>query len=435
MTFTLEALDITICLKNEKSDEYVSALKNEFFCIELDEGVGFLFINKYLCENTNSDNQFDWLSELEIFLKNIVFINCELKMISIQKLFPVLHSIFAICASHLGAIELLERSIFHNKSFYERENLSIDNTTPEISVIIPTYKSELYILDAVWSVLNQTFQDFEIVLVNEAESDDHTIELVQLFSDRRIRVIQNKKRLGLAESLNIGICAARGKYIARMDADDLCKIDRFQLQWDYLEKHADVDVLGSAIEVVSKGEKTKLSFPQLHSTICAHLLFHLVIAHSTVMFRKSAFLKYDLHYNSEAFGEDYELWTRAMEYLTFHNLKNKLVEYRLHSSNITVQKKYDLSCETSKIMTKMLKRDFEIVVPKEYMKYWNSWVNYYEKCDENTYDKVMDIERNLLLCIWKRNSVLHKYDSESLKSALMYRWDWVNGIISKERIL
>lgn len=431
----LESLNITVYLKNERSDESIYDFRSGFSCIRLDDGAGFLFINKNGSKNINSDNGFDRLSELEIFLKNIIFTNCDLKLINIRKLFPTLHNIFAVYASHLGDIELLERSIFHNENFYKSEVRFIDSTKPQISVVIPTYKSEAYILDAIWSILNQTFKDFEIILVHEPENNDHTIALVRLFSDRRIRIIQNKEKLGLAESLNIGICAAEGKYIARMDADDICKIDRFQLQWDYLEKHTDVDILGGAIEVISKGKKTMLSFPQFHSAICAHLLFHLVIAHSTVMFRKDTFLKYNLRYSPKAYGEDYELWTRAMEHMRFHNLKNILVEYRLHSSNITNQKKYCLACETGRIMANILKRDFGIVVPKEYMKYWNSWINYYSVCDESTYKKMIKIEKTLLLYIWNTNSRLHKYDSKSLKSAIMYRWNWINGKIAEERII
>ncbi|MDR2355648.1 MAG: glycosyltransferase, partial [Clostridiales Family XIII bacterium] len=103
--------------------------------------------------------------------------------------------------------------------------------TPMISVIMPTYNSEKYVAETMESILTQTFRDFEFLVVNECGSNDRTVAIVESFRDPRIRVIQNARRLGIAESLNIGIKQSKGKYIARMDADDIAMPERFERQF------------------------------------------------------------------------------------------------------------------------------------------------------------------------------------------------------------
>lgn len=401
----------------------------------LEKEGGILFVNKDKFKQIREDEMSDLLSKTEGFFKQLIFCNCDLELLDIGKLFGILSDFYL---NYQKALEsksgkrVNHETIFREKVFYKGK--AEERKEPEISVVIPAYNSEKYILDSVWSILRQSFPDFEIIVVNEYGGDDHTVKLLHLFEDGRIRIIQNASRLGLAASLNIGIEKARGKYIARMDTDDISKPHRLRLQWEYLESHENIDVLGSAVEVQNGLVCEKYRFPETHHDICAHLIFHLVIAHSTVMFRKEKLLKLGLTYNNQAYGEDYELWTRAMHDVTFANLSDALVTYRIHDSNITRAKQKNLAYETSCIMAEILKRDFNIVVPNYYKKFWNSWINYYNQYQIRE-KELLDIEKDLLEKMWYQNAVCNRYEKESLKAAIEFRWNWIAGKRSRKRVI
>ena len=138
---------------------------------------------------------------------------------------------------------LYKNSIFYHEEFYTQSKYA--SKKPLITVLIPIFNSENYIAETLWSVFEQTYSDFEVLIIDEAGSSPETAEVISLFEDDRIRLVRNETRLGLAESLNEGIRIARGKYIARIDADDLAREDRFELQADFLEKHRDYGLCGS----------------------------------------------------------------------------------------------------------------------------------------------------------------------------------------------
>jgi glycosyltransferase involved in cell wall biosynthesis len=105
---------------------------------------------------------------------------------------------------------------------------------PQISVIMPVYNAELYLYEAIESILQQSFGNFELLLINDG-STDSSLQIIQQIKDNRIRILNNDYNMGLIYSLNWGIAEARGKYIARMDADDICLPDRFKKQFEYME--------------------------------------------------------------------------------------------------------------------------------------------------------------------------------------------------------
>ena len=109
---------------------------------------------------------------------------------------------------------------------------------------MPAYNAEKYIAESIESILSQTFTDFEFIIINDA-STDSTKEIIESFQDSRIILINNEQNLGVAKSLNIGIATAKGKYIARMDADDISLPERFQTQFNFMEKNPDIDICGS----------------------------------------------------------------------------------------------------------------------------------------------------------------------------------------------
>jgi glycosyltransferase involved in cell wall biosynthesis len=128
-----------------------------------------------------------------------------------------------------------------------------------ISVVMTAYNSERYIGPAIESILNQTFHDFEFIIVDDGSSDE-TDKIVRSYNDKRIVYTKNEKNLGQTKSLNIGIKLSRGKYIARMDADDISHSRRLQTQFDYLEKHNDVSILGSWAEYIDYNNKKIRNF-------------------------------------------------------------------------------------------------------------------------------------------------------------------------------
>lgn len=118
----------------------------------------------------------------------------------------------------------------------------------KISVVMPTYNTEVSILkEAVDSILNQTFGDFEFIIIDDG-STNNSVEYLKSLQDQRVKIIRNDTNIGITKSLNIGLRAAKGKYIARMDSDDIAFPDRFEIQYAFMESHPDVFVCGAKVK-------------------------------------------------------------------------------------------------------------------------------------------------------------------------------------------
>ena len=207
---------------------------------------------------------------------------------------------------------------------------------PKVSVLMSVYNGELYLREAIESILNQTFEDFEFIIINDG-STDASQEIIDSFNDRRLVVIQ-QENIGLTQSLNKGLKIARGEYIARQDADDISFPNRFEKQVAYLDAHLKVAVLGGAIiRIDEKGNPLcKFVFPQSHEEIKKKLYkTENQLAHTTVMFRKQQINSLG-NYN-EIFEkcEDYELWLRVSHKFRLHNLSDVLAYHRFHIGSVT----------------------------------------------------------------------------------------------------
>ena len=119
-------------------------------------------------------------------------------------------------------------------------------TQPKVTILMPAYNASLYIKESIESMLNQSFSDFELLIINDG-SKDNTSEVVKSIVDERIRLVENEQNLGLANTLNKGMKLAKGEYLARMDADDLSTPNRLQTQVDYLDSHPDVILCSMAM--------------------------------------------------------------------------------------------------------------------------------------------------------------------------------------------
>ncbi|MEK7148022.1 MAG: glycosyltransferase [Patescibacteria group bacterium] len=208
---------------------------------------------------------------------------------------------------------------------------------PVISVIMPVLNGEKYLAQAIESILNQTVTDFEFIIINDG-STDNTEKIIKSFNDPRIVYLDNGKNLGLATSFNIGIDAARGKYIARMDADDVSMPERFSRQLSFLERKPHIGIVGSSIIIINeKGDRVTLhKKPTNHNEIKFSSLFSTPMYHPTVMGRAEVFKSY--HYQ-ETFSnsEDYELWSRLLfeTNIKFNNIPEPLLKYRIYPQSFT----------------------------------------------------------------------------------------------------
>jgi glycosyltransferase involved in cell wall biosynthesis len=206
---------------------------------------------------------------------------------------------------------------------------------PLISVIFSVFNGTSYLKEAVESILNQTFTDFEFIIVDDG-STDQTPKILDEFTDKRIVRLKNGKNLGLVKSLNKALGVAQGEFVARMDADDVSLPERFAKQVAYLKQHLQIGVLGTAMsQIDKKGQFISILVPPAHhSLILWQMFFGCSIFHPTVMMRKS--ILNDIGYYNINFihTEDIELWSRLFNKTKFANLTEVLYVRRLHSRSI-----------------------------------------------------------------------------------------------------
>ncbi|MDA3838912.1 MAG: glycosyltransferase, partial [Candidatus Delongbacteria bacterium] len=211
-----------------------------------------------------------------------------------------------------------------------------NDKTPKISVIMSVYNSEKFLREAIDSILDQSFSDFEFIITDDC-STDNSLKILKEYSikDDRIVLLKNSENIGLTKNLNRMLDIAKGKYIARMDADDISLSNRFEMQFDFMENNPEIGVLGSNIRYFGMIDRIT-NHPLEHNEIKVGLLFKCVMNHPSIIFRKEVIDKHNFRYDENfKISQDYELWSRMIYYTKFANLKDVLVDYRFESSNIT----------------------------------------------------------------------------------------------------
>lgn len=212
---------------------------------------------------------------------------------------------------------------------------------PKITVLMPAYNAERYISKAIRSVLDQTFTEFELLIINDGSTDD-TEKIIRSFVDGRIRLI-NQSNHGIAAALNMGLMNANTSIIARFDADDICMPERLSTQYSFLEAHPDHIIVGSDADYIDmEGEyvfscrlpaHTNEEIRGLAFSVCPFI-------HSAVMYRKEPVMKiggYDTH--AYAF-QDHLLWTKIIKTGKAFNLTQRLVQVRLNPESISIDEKW-----------------------------------------------------------------------------------------------
>ncbi|MEN6324654.1 MAG: glycosyltransferase [Syntrophomonas sp.] len=200
---------------------------------------------------------------------------------------------------------------------------------PLVTVLMAVYNGEAYLKESIESILNQTFVDFEFLIIDDASTDNSRM-LLGKYRDFRIRVVGNSQNLRLAKSLNRGIEMARGKYIARMDADDISLPQRLEKQVAFMESHPEIGVSGSWLECF--GARSQVwYYPDDPGIILSNLLFQNQLGHPAVIMRRELMISKGLFYNPDyREAEDYDLWARCGEQFPLGNLPEVLLMYRWH---------------------------------------------------------------------------------------------------------
>jgi glycosyltransferase involved in cell wall biosynthesis len=212
-------------------------------------------------------------------------------------------------------------------------------SSPAISVILPVFNAAAYVQEAVTSILEQTFGAFELILIDDGSSDE-TLAILNGFarSNARIRLIR-QENAGVVAALNRGLSLARGRYVARMDADDRAYPERFTAQFEFLEAHPEVAVLGSSVRFIDCAGTTfgEWRVPATHRDIKAGLLGgDCPLPHPSVMARREVLVAAGGYCDRFAHAEDFELWLRLSRAHGFANLPQPLLDYRIHPQGVSV---------------------------------------------------------------------------------------------------
>lgn len=203
----------------------------------------------------------------------------------------------------------------------------------KVSVLLPVYNTkEEFLREAVDSILNQTFNDFELLILNDASTDENVEKVIKSYKDKRIRYAVNKTNLGISETRNKLIEMAKGTYLAVMDHDDVSLPTRLEKQAKYLDEHKNVGVVGSKICKLN-GNKVSANPTDSHAIKLA-LMRVCAITHPAAMIRKSVLTDNKIRYE-ERFSpaEDYALWCRLIPHTDFYNIPEVLFSYREHKTN------------------------------------------------------------------------------------------------------
>lgn len=289
---------------------------------------------------------------------------------------------------------------------------------PLISVIMSTYNEEKYIETSLKSLLNQTFKEFEIIIVDDA-STDNTKQLIQNLQDERIRLICNEENQGLTKNLNKALKYVTGKYIARMDGDDIAFPTRFEKQVQYMEKHPETMLVSCYTKSFGDSDLV-FALPDDSEVLKVRMLVRPVYAHPGFMMRRKL-IEAGYQYNEEyRTAQDYEFASRVAEKYKIGLVPEVLLLYRVHKKQISAKAGNQQFDNADKIRKRQLERLGVQLSETE-------WKNYQDLVKESkvdcleSFDKVYELIQKML----RSNEMTKIYDPKIMEKTLkrmLYTW-------------
>ena len=226
---------------------------------------------------------------------------------------------------------------------------------PLVSVIMPAFNTELYIREAIESILNQTYKNIEFLIYDDC-STDATVAIIESFVDPRIKLIKKQQRNGYTESLIEGIKRAQGKYIARMDSDDISVYNRLEKQVNFLEANNEYGITGSFIETIHASKPSEIwKYPEEDTDIRNYTIINSPFAHPSVVIKKEVLIQNTLTYLTDYEPcEDYKLWVELLKVTKGRNLPEVLLYYRLHDAQTIITRKKKMIEKSNNIRQQVL---------------------------------------------------------------------------------
>lgn len=236
--------------------------------------------------------------------------------------------------------------------------MPITNGSPKVSVLMSVYNNAPYLREAIDSILNQTFTDFEFIIVDDCSTDE-TPTILNSYSDPRLILLHNNVNRGLAASLNKGLTVSKGMFIARQDADDVSLPERLAKQMQYLSEYPHLALVGSAyIRVYEDGRPTQMvQMPLTDEIIRDRLLYDHCFWHGAVMLRRDCLEAVGGYDSQFRLAQDRDLWLRLAERYPLANLPEPLYKVRVHSASVSISKRLQQRQASRRAVLNALRRD------------------------------------------------------------------------------
>jgi glycosyltransferase involved in cell wall biosynthesis len=215
---------------------------------------------------------------------------------------------------------------------------------PRITVLMAVYNDSQFLEKSINSILNQTFKDFEFLIIDDCSEDPGSRLILEGLCDYRIKILRNSKNLGLTRSLIVGVENSNGEFIARMDSDDISLENRLEIQIKYLDEHPEIGIVGSDCYEIDFDDQFLgyIKMPESDLEVRWTSIFSNPFIHSSVLIRKSVLVYNQLNYDSNyTSAQDFDLWKRLLAITLGANIPQPLIKYRSHQNSITSKKRED----------------------------------------------------------------------------------------------
>lgn len=285
----------------------------------------------------------------------------------------------------------------------------------KVTVLMPVYNGGKYLAKSIQSIFDQTYKNFELLIINDGSSDNGE-KIIKNFKDYRIRYLKNASNLGLIKTLNIGIDESNSEYIARMDQDDISLPRRLEKQIKFMDDNPEIGVAGSWAKMFGDINYVNKHYAE-HEELKAHLLFNTCFVHPAVIFRSNILKNKNLRYNEEDEGaEDYGFWVSLVDKTKFANISEILLNYRMHQANMSKIFTKDQISSADKHRKKILSKINIIPDDNDFKIHKSLKFN-----TENQIDNINKAELWLLKII-EMNSKNKYFQEEKLLKIIKRRW-------------